>query len=352
MATFDFTGSLPQTKALISSSQLRNRFNDLKTHINTLNPQGWTFPDTTATQHQALLFNTGLAWTLSHVLRSDVALQHDQGNGTAQQALISDGDGTTNWSHVLRSNVDLSHDDGNGSAGEVLQSDGDGTTSWLAFSGLSDGDKGDITVSGTGSTWTIDNDAVTFDKIQDINTSRILGRTTASSGSTEELTVSGGLTLSSGDLSSTPEIVYKTADESVSSSTTLQDDDHLTFSLAANTKYKFRFHLFAYIPNATMGFKSQVTGPASPTNVIYTQKLYQSSGDFAEAKKTSTAFSDAFDSGATWAGASTERGLYIVEGSVENGSNAGSLTIQWSQRTSNGSNLTIERGSFLEIWTF
>jgi hypothetical protein len=65
-------------------------------------------------------------------------------------------------------------------------------------SGLSDGDKGDITVSGTGTVWTLDNNVVTYEKIQDMATSRILGRTSASSGDIEELTVSNGLTLASG----------------------------------------------------------------------------------------------------------------------------------------------------------
>ena len=59
--------------------------------------------------------------------------------------------------------------------------------------GVSDGDKGDITVSGSGATWTIDNDAVTFGKIQNITTDRILGRDTAASGDVEELRVEGGI---------------------------------------------------------------------------------------------------------------------------------------------------------------
>ena len=70
---------------------------------------------------------------------------------------------------VLRSDVPLEHDDGNGTSGQVLQSDGDGTVSWLTFSGLTDGDKTDITVSSTGSVWTIDNDAITTVKILDAN---------------------------------------------------------------------------------------------------------------------------------------------------------------------------------------
>lgn len=60
--------------------------------------------------------------------------------------------------------------------------------------GVSDGDKGDITVSGSGATWTIDNDTITYAKIQNISaTDRILGRDTAGAGDTEELTVSGGI---------------------------------------------------------------------------------------------------------------------------------------------------------------
>jgi len=74
---------------------------------------------------------------------------------------------------------------------------GDGTVSIADQSGaggVSDGDKGDITVSGTGTTWTIDNDAVTYAKMQNISaTDRLLGRDTAAAGDTEELTVGGGL---------------------------------------------------------------------------------------------------------------------------------------------------------------
>lgn len=65
---------------------------------------------------------------------------------------------------------------------------------------LPDGDYGDITISGVGTVLTIDNDVVTFAKVQNIATNRILGRTTASSGNIEELTVSNGLTLGSGAL--------------------------------------------------------------------------------------------------------------------------------------------------------
>jgi len=61
--------------------------------------------------------------------------------------------------------------------------------------GLEDGDKGDITVSSSGATFTIDNDVVTFAKMQNVSTSKLLGRTTSSSGDIEELTASAVRTL-------------------------------------------------------------------------------------------------------------------------------------------------------------
>ena len=67
--------------------------------------------------------------------------------------------------------------------------------------GISDGDKGDITVSGSGTTWTIDNDVVTYAKIQNVTTNRLLGRATASSGDVEEIQLNGNLAFSGTTLS-------------------------------------------------------------------------------------------------------------------------------------------------------
>ena len=85
----------------------------------------------------------------------------------------------------------------------IVPASGGGTTNFLRADGtwaappggggVSDGDKGDITVSGGGTVWTIDNDAVTFAKMQNIATDRLIGRDTAASGDPEEIAVNGGI---------------------------------------------------------------------------------------------------------------------------------------------------------------
>lgn len=73
---------------------------------------------------------------------------------------------------------------------------GDGSTAGGVLIGpgsatISDGDKGDITVSGSGATWTIDSGVVTYAKLQDISaTQRLLGRNTAGAGDAEEVSIS------------------------------------------------------------------------------------------------------------------------------------------------------------------
>ena len=67
-----------------------------------------------------------------------------------------------------------------------------------------DGDYGDITVSGTGSIWTIDQNVVTYAKLQDISAvSKLLGRgSLAGAGDPEEITLGAGLTMTGTVLSS------------------------------------------------------------------------------------------------------------------------------------------------------
>jgi hypothetical protein len=79
----------------------------------------------------------------------------------------------------------------------TLLSDSDFRTA-IGATGLSDGDKGDITVGGSGTTLTIDNDAVTFAKMQNISEARLLGRSNGDgTGDIKEIVMGQAMSLAS-----------------------------------------------------------------------------------------------------------------------------------------------------------
>lgn len=62
--------------------------------------------------------------------------------------------------------------------------------------GISDGDKGDITVSEGGATWTIDNGAVTLAKMENRASGTLIGRHAGGTGTPQEVSVGNGLEFS------------------------------------------------------------------------------------------------------------------------------------------------------------
>lgn len=230
-----------------------------------------------------------------------------------------------------------------GTNGQVLSTDGSGNISWTtAAGGVSDGDKGDITVSASGATWTIDNDAVTYAKIQNVSAaSRILGRGSASgSGDVQELTVGSGLTLSGTTLSAVAPkyIIIKSADETVTSSTTYINDAELTFSITANKRYTFELILlFGRASTATTatfkyGYSTSGTG-------------YSSGGTFPGTLLSANPVNSQTNIGT----ALDNPGVLKVTGQVKHTSNT-SLTVRWAQNTSSTTGVTVFAGSTLIVY--
>ena len=80
--------------------------------------------------------------------------------------------------------------------GKLFTKKDDNSVAEISGGGIDDGDKGDITVSNSGGTFTIDNDVVTYAKIQNVSaTNRLLGRDSSGAGNIEEIAPSAVRTM-------------------------------------------------------------------------------------------------------------------------------------------------------------
>lgn len=140
---------------------------------------------------------------------------------------------------------------------------------------------------------------------------------------------------------------YKSADESVNNSTTLQNDDHLAFSIAANEVWAFRAFLYFTIASGNPGIKWTFTVPASCTG-FYTaidgpQNIDSAAAIAAELTNIAIATTRA------WGITGVTSDLVIFDGVIINGANAGTIQFQWAQNSAVASNLTLKAGSYLDL---
>lgn len=142
-------------------------------------------------------------------------------------------------------------------------------------------------------------------------------------------------------------MVSKSTDETITSDSTLSNDSALSFAVAANTKYRFRFHV-VFKTGATADFKYALTGPASPTllacrisrSAAFGSVVnYRPMGTYAEVAESLTGAPSTGDQ---------EGGYVLLEGVLHNGSNAGTVAFQWAQDTSDAGSTKVLAGSYLE----
>jgi len=138
----------------------------------------------------------------------------------------------------------------------------------------------------------------------------------------------------------------KTADESVSSSTTLQDDDHLTFPIAANEEWRATYELSFGATISAGGIKLAFTTPSGATQELMAILGTNNSGDiangFAGRNNTSgslvlnivpSAGTDAIVHASVW---------------VLNGATPGNVTLQFAQASSSATATTSRKGGSME----
>ncbi len=149
-------------------------------------------------------------------------------------------------------------------------------------------------------------------------------------------------------LTAAPTVVRKAAGESVTSSTTLQDDDDFSFAVLANTNYYAEFDLFLSSGGAAAdgGFKFDFTGPAAPDSVSVISQISAGPACTDAMMALATAFSSAITYGPLSSGSYFE-GVRIKL-YVNNGANAGTVQLRWAQGTSDGTATTVAAGSLMK----
>lgn len=131
------------------------------------------------------------------------------------------------------------------------------------------------------------------------------------------------------------------ADQSITSSTALANITAFVAAMEASRAYGFHAQVQFNLAGIVSGFKFGVATPASPTNAFYNIKVESSALAIV-----------GIGLSAQVAAALATTGLHMAEfsGVVENGVNAGNLSLQFSQNVSDGSAITIKRGSWMRFW--
>jgi len=132
-------------------------------------------------------------------------------------------------------------------------------------------------------------------------------------------------------------LVRKTAVETVTSSTVLQDDDHLRFAMSSNGRWAVK--VFVWATSASNGaMKFFFTGPTGST----WRMTCIATGS------TATLSSEATGTTFQTSGIGTNPVAVLMEGVAYTGATSGDFRLQWAQAVSNASGHTVGINSYLE----
>lgn len=140
---------------------------------------------------------------------------------------------------------------------------------------------------------------------------------------------------------------YKSADESVAN-TTFQDDDHLVFAIGASESWVVEYVLFATNAANTADLKAAITVPSGATARfgIMGTALGATTNE-ASLRQQVTGAATALAAGVVASGTIAES-MVRCYAFIENSTNAGNVTLQWAENTSDGTNATtVKKGSWL-----
>lgn len=135
-------------------------------------------------------------------------------------------------------------------------------------------------------------------------------------------------------------LAYKSADETVNNSSTLQNDNHLVISVVANAAYTVDLYAI-YNSNSTANLKVDYTMPAG---AALSQMVFISGGTLSAIQHGVSLGTVGAVNGI--AGISADTGLQM-HGVLTTGGTSGNLTFRWAQNVANASNTIMRTGSYL-----
>ena len=140
--------------------------------------------------------------------------------------------------------------------------------------------------------------------------------------------------------------VTKDADEDAVSSTTLHDDDELTFDVVADSWYNFEIHAFIQALSDGGEIKVGVNGPGALVAGSRWHVTYWN--QFATAVATGTIL-EAYDAALSRNYGAHFKSLVTIKGALQATAN-GTVAFRWAQLSSNPIATTVLAGSSLKAW--
>ncbi len=136
-------------------------------------------------------------------------------------------------------------------------------------------------------------------------------------------------------------VIVKTADESVSSSAVLQDDDDLLFPVGANENWQFEGYLFVLTAGGVADIKYTFSGPAGSVGSWFVEAI---DGSFVN---------DRDELGNTGIGGNANAGAPFRAlrfwGAIATAGAAGNLQFEWAQNASHATATVVHAGSYIQF---
>lgn len=138
--------------------------------------------------------------------------------------------------------------------------------------------------------------------------------------------------------------IRKTADKTVTSSTALQDDDHLSFAIAANETWLFQ----AFLDYEAVDAEDIIVAFNAPAGAALSWSGHgKDIVGGATTDEINVLTQQTIDASLSYGGSAGIRTSIFIMGSVANGGTSGAFQLRWAQRVSGGTGTIVRAGSYL-----